>query len=108
MSPMSKLIYINNTSLDGYVEDETGAVDGNLSVWAPTLRDDVLLGCAGGGLSTGTPQLRRGLAGGREDRLFTNADKRYDAQHAYRAGLRRRAYSEAQAGIGARHQHWRR
>lgn len=25
--PMSKLIYINNTSLNGYVEDETGAFD---------------------------------------------------------------------------------
>ena len=24
---MSKLIYITNTSLDGYVEDETGAFD---------------------------------------------------------------------------------
>jgi len=27
LSPMSKLIYITNTSLDGYVEDETGAFD---------------------------------------------------------------------------------
>ena len=39
------------------------------------------------GLSTRTPRLRTGLADGREDRVFTNADRRYDTQDARRVGL---------------------
>src|SRR5918995_2098567 len=67
------------------------AADRNPSLWEATLRDDGLLGRAGGGLSTRTPRLRTDLAEGPEDRLFTNADRRYDTQHACRAGLRLRA-----------------
>ena len=87
---MAKLIYIVSTSLDGYMEDEAGAIDWvdpdqvhefitdlmrpdwNHASRAATLRDDGLLGCAGGELSARTPRLRTGLAEAREDRLFTN------------------------------------
>jgi hypothetical protein len=125
LSLMSKLIYITNTSLDGYVEDATGAFDwvnpeqafefsgsccgrsGPISMGGDSMRRWPI-GMRRWRLSNRTPRLRPGLAEGPESRLFANADRRYDAQHACRAGLRPRGYSKAQTGIGARYQHWRR
>src|ERR1700730_733504 len=124
---MSKLIYITNTSLDGYVEDETGAFDWVIAdqvhafitelvrpvgtyLYGRRLYETMAYWDAAviEGYPRETPRLRTDLAEGREDRLFTNADRCYDTQDACRAGLRRRGYSEPQAGIGARHHHWRR
>ncbi len=69
---MSKLIYITNASLDGYIEDKTGAFDwGNpdqvfdfitelmrpigTHLLGRRLYDDGALGWAAGGLSARTP-----------------------------------------------------
>jgi hypothetical protein len=95
---MSKLIYITTTSLDGYVEDETGAFDWVNPHQGHALITELLqpigthlsgrrlhetMAYWDGpveGLSTRTPRLRSYLAEGREDRLFTSADRRYDTQ----------------------------
>lgn len=121
---ISKLIYIISTSLDGYVEDETGAFDGPIPIKYTHLSlsccnqskcisaDGECLrrwptGRGGGRLPARTMRFRAGLAEGRENRLFANPDGGYDAQDAPRAQLRSRSDSEAQAGLEVRHRHWR-
>lgn len=91
---MSKLIYITNTSLDGYVVDEAGAFDWvNPIKFTRSIAElvqpigahlygrrlyETMAHWDGpmGGLSARTPRLRTDLAEGPEDRLCTNLHER--------------------------------
>jgi hypothetical protein len=123
---MSKLIYMTNTSLDGYVEDATGAFDWvnpeqvfefitellrpigtylygrrlyeTMAYWDAPVED--------------YPPERRDFAW-----VWQKAQKVVFSRTLIGAttrntrverGLRPRGYSKAQTGIGARYQHWRR
>ncbi len=109
---MSKLIYIASTSLDGYVEDETGAFDWVIPDQVHAFITELLrpigtylygrrlyetMAYFGMRPVEGYPPEHRDFARiwqkAREDRLFTNADRRCDTQHACRAELRPRGYS---------------
>ena len=122
---MSRLIYVTNTSLDGYIEDETGAHNwitaNQVHTFATELLRPVGTYLYGRRLYEtmaywdapveGYPPEHRDFARvwqKPEKIVFSRTLTGATTRNTRRAGLRHCAHSEAQTGIGARHQHRRR